>query len=93
MGKHKLVITTGPKTFCLDLPKDAGSSLKHEIFSMIKHNEFSPERTIKTRLDNYWVNIIAEIMFMSTDLRSLNKYVALQNLSNYYTWGNIRQKQ
>ena len=31
-------------------------------------------------------------MFMSTDLRSLNKYVALQNLSNYYTWGNIRQQ-
>ena len=50
MGKHKLVITTGPKTFCLDLPKDAGNSLKHEISSMIKHNEFSPERTIKNEI-------------------------------------------
>ena len=24
------------------------------------------------------------------ELRSLNKYVALQHLSNYYTWKNIR---
>ena len=26
------------------------------------------------------------------DLKSLNKYVALQNLSIYYTWKNIRQQ-
>ena len=26
------------------------------------------------------------------DLRSSNKHVALQNVSNYYTWKNIRQQ-
>ena len=26
------------------------------------------------------------------DLKSSNKHVALQNLSNYYTWKNIRQQ-
>ena len=41
MRNQKLVITTEPKTFCFDLPKDAGNSMKHEISSMIKYDELS----------------------------------------------------
>ena len=32
IGDNKRVITTEPKTFCLDLPKDAGINLKYEIY-------------------------------------------------------------
>ena len=35
MGENKIVITTEPKTFHIDLPKDAGITWKHEIFSII----------------------------------------------------------
>ena len=31
MGDNNLVITTEPKTFRVDLPKDTGINLKHEI--------------------------------------------------------------
>ena len=31
-------------------------------------------------------------LFQRLDLRSWNKHVALQNLSIYYNWKNIRQK-
>ena len=48
MRNQKLVITTEPKTFCFDLPKDAGNSLK--ISSMIKYNELSAEHTIKNEI-------------------------------------------
>ena len=50
MRNQKLVITTEPKTFCFDLPEDAGNSLKHEISSMIKYNELSAEHTIKNEI-------------------------------------------
>ena len=33
---NKIVMTTEPKTFYFDLPKDVGSNLKHEIYSIIK---------------------------------------------------------
>ena len=35
MGENKIVITTEPKTFHIDLPKDAGITWKHELFSII----------------------------------------------------------
>ena len=39
MGDNRLVITTEPKFFHLDLPKDVDINLKHEIYSIIKHNQ------------------------------------------------------
>ena len=39
MGDNKLVIITESRTFYLDLPKDIGINLKHEIYSVIQHNE------------------------------------------------------
>ena len=47
MGDNKLVITTGPKTFNFDLPKDIGIKLNHENYYIIKHNELLAEHTIK----------------------------------------------
>ena len=54
MGDGKLITTTEPKTFYFDLPKNAGINLKHEIYSIIKHNEDLADHTIKMRLDSYW---------------------------------------
>ena len=34
----ELLITTEPKTFLFDLPKDADNNLANEIDSVIKHN-------------------------------------------------------
>ena len=87
------MVTTEPKTFHFDLPKDAGINLKYEIYSIIKHNELLVE------------HISMETLFMNTknkkrnephkfnlnlsqrlNLRSSNKSVALQNLLVYYTW-------
>ena len=47
MRDSKLVITTEPKTFNFDLPKDAGINLKYEIYSTIKHNELLAKHTLK----------------------------------------------
>ena len=38
IGDNKLVITTETTTFHFYLPKGAGTTLKHEIYSIIKHN-------------------------------------------------------
>ena len=35
MGDNKLVITTEPNTFHVDLPKDAGINLKYKIYSIV----------------------------------------------------------
>ena len=43
MGDNKLIVTTEPKTFHFDLPTDAGINLKHEIYSIMKHNELLSE--------------------------------------------------
>ena len=43
----KLVVTTGHKTFHFVLLKDVDKNLKHEIGSIIKHNERLAEHTIK----------------------------------------------
>ena len=40
MRDHKLVITTEPKTFNFDLPKDVYINFKHVIYSNIKKNKF-----------------------------------------------------
>ena len=51
MGVHivdkNLVITTEPKAFCFELPKDVGNSLNHEIYCILKRNEYLAEHTIK----------------------------------------------
>ena len=39
MGDNELVVTAKSKTFNFELPTDAGINLKHEIYSIIKHNE------------------------------------------------------
>ena len=44
----KLVITTEPKTFCFDLPKDGDNNLEHGNDSIIKHSEHLAEHAIKT---------------------------------------------
>ena len=36
MEGNRLVITTEPKFFYFDLPKDTDINLKHEIYSIIK---------------------------------------------------------
>ena len=77
MGVHildnKLAITIQPKTFCFDLPKDSNINLKHEIYSIIKHNEHLAEHTIKTRLDNYCPIIGMETISMNTENRKWNE--------------------
>ena len=72
MGVHfvdsKLVITTEPKTFCFDLPKDASINLKDEIYSFIKHNKHLAEHAIKSEIIvNYCRNISMEMIFMNTE--------------------------
>ena len=40
---NKLVMTTEPKSFCFDLPKDVDNNLEHETYSIIKRNKLSAE--------------------------------------------------
>ena len=46
-----LVIITEPKIIRFDLLKDVSNNLKHEIDSIIKHNEYLAENTIKHEID------------------------------------------
>ena len=46
IGDNKHLTTKEPKTFDFDLPKDAGINLKHEIYSITKHNDRLAEHTI-----------------------------------------------
>ena len=46
----KLAITVEPKTIQIDLPKDVGNILKHEIDFIIKQNEFLAEHLIKNEV-------------------------------------------
>ena len=80
------------------MPEKGDSNLKHEIDFSIKHNEILGEHTKKTRLANYCPNTSMETIFkfvpnllQRLDLRSLNKHVALQHLSIYYTLENIKK--
>ena len=47
---NKLVIITKPKTIHFDLLKDVGNNLKYESDSLIKHNEFLAEHTLKSKI-------------------------------------------
>ena len=44
------IITTDPKKFCFDLPKEADNNLEHEIYSIIKHDKLLAEHTIKNEV-------------------------------------------
>ena len=48
---NMLVIITEPKIIRFDLLKDVSKNLKHEIDSIIKHNEYLAENTIKHEID------------------------------------------
>ena len=54
MGVHiednMFVIITENKTFHFDLPRGVDNNLKHEIDSIIKHNKFLAEHTIKNKI-------------------------------------------
>ena len=47
--------------------------MKHEIYSIIKHNELLAEHTIKTTLDNYCPNVSMGKIFMSTENSKTNE--------------------
>ena len=61
MGDNELVVTTEPKMFQFDLSTDAGINLKHEIYSIIKHNELLAE------------HISMETTFMNTHTHTKKK--------------------
>ena len=82
MGVKKLVITTEPKTFHFDLPKDAGINLNYEIYSIIKLNEYLAEYTIKNRVRQL-LSKYKNKLSQRLDLRSSNKHAALQTPSIY----------
>ena len=48
MGDDKLEITE-PKNFHFDLSKDNGINLKHEIYSITKHNLLLADHTMKNQ--------------------------------------------
>ena len=82
MRDNKLILTTEPKTICLDLPEYAGINLKHKIDSIIKRNKLLAEHTIKTRLVNYYPNIRMETTFMNTENSKTNEpHKSFLNLS------------
>ena len=73
MRDNKLILTTEPKTICLDLPEYAGINLKHEIDSIIKRNKLLADHTIKTILINYYPNIRMETTFMNRENSKTNE--------------------
>ena len=50
IGDNKLVVKAGHKTFYFDLPKDVDRNLKHEIDSIIKHNETLGDHGIENKI-------------------------------------------
>ena len=50
---NKPGIIKEPKTIRFDLPEDVGSNLKHEIDSIIKHNGFLAEHTVKNKISQF----------------------------------------
>ena len=51
IGSNRLVITIEPITIHSDLPKDVEKILKYETDSIIKHNDFLAEHTIKNEIN------------------------------------------
>ena len=70
---NKLVLTTEPKTFHFDLPKDVSINLNHEICSIMKDFEHLAEYTIKTRLDNYCPKKNVKTIFMNMESGKTNE--------------------
>ena len=96
-----------PNLFCFsfDWPKDMGENLKPEIEFIIKNNESLGENKIKNNIGHLLLKYkhgndthehrackFVPNLSQRLDLRSSNKHVALQNLSIYYTWKNIRKQ-
>ena len=50
MGDNRLVTTTEPRTFHFNLPIDVHIHLKHEIYSIIKHDELLAKHIIKSEV-------------------------------------------
>ena len=66
---NKHVIITETKTCHFHLPKNVYKNLKHEIDSIIKHNEFLAEHTMRTRL-----LIISQLFFKYKHGTDINKH-------------------
>ena len=98
---EKIIIIRDPKTFCFnfDWPKDVDENLNHEI-EFIKKTRLNgycwntSMEAILMNKENRKTNEPHKFVLnlsQRLDLRSLNKHVALQKLSIYYTWKNIRK--
>ena len=98
-----MIVIRDPKTFYFDFdwPKNVDENLKHEIEFIIKSNESLADNKIKNIsmetifMKNSKTNEPHKFVLnlsQRLDLRSSNKHVALQNLSIYYTWKNIRKQ-
>ena len=68
---NKLAIITEHKNFHFNLHKYVSKNMKHEINSIIKHNKFLAEHTIKIIIIiiiiYYYYNISTETIFMNTE--------------------------
>ena len=62
-SKQKKIITTEPRTFYLDLPKDLAKNLKFETDFIIKIMIFLLSIQLKTRLVDYCATISMEKIF------------------------------
>ena len=65
IGGNKLVVTTEPKEFHFNLPKNVNINLKHEIFFIINHNELLAEPTVKNEIRQLLFRM--ETKFMNTE--------------------------
>ena len=82
IGHNRVVITTEPIPFDFDLPNDFGINLKHEIYSIKKHNERLSEHAIKKEIRHYCPNIRMEKIFMNKENSITNeKHKFVFNLS------------
>ena len=70
-----MIVIRDPKSFCFnfDKPNDVDENLKHETEFIIKSNESLTENKIKTRLNNYWLNISMETIFRNTGNSKTNE--------------------
>ena len=50
IDKRKFLMTTKPKTFHFDLPKDDNKNLKHETNFIIKYNDILHKHTTKNKI-------------------------------------------
>ena len=98
---EKIIMIRDPKTFCFnfDWPKDVDENLNHEIefIKKTRLNDYCWNTSMEAILMNKENSKTNEphkfVLNLSQrlNLRSSNKHVALQKLSIYYTWKNIRK--